>query len=154
MSTRTDCWGCRCHWFRSFRSSKIILLNWLHVSVSISIMFSQVEKICFSPWLLICLLPPLLHTEGWRAGPADAVVDGNLLHEGVLGGHREVRGLHLTEVELHGAVVTHDMRVKMLAAQLLFSHPESFGWLSAVLGVGQNHLIGVEILEKRHSDQI
>lgn len=90
----------------------------------------------------------------WRAGPADAVVDGNLLHEGVLGGHREVRGLHLTEVELHGAVVTHDMRVKMLAAQLLFSHPESFGWLSAVLGVGQNHLIGVEILEKRHSDQI
>lgn len=79
-------------------------------------------------------------------GPADALVHGDLLQEGVALGLGEVRRLHLAEVELHGAVVADDVGEEGPLAQGLLADLECHGRIAAILEEGHHHFLTLEVL--------
>lgn len=84
----------------------------------------------------------------WPLEPPDSVIHRDLLQEGEALGLREVRRLQLAKVELHCTVVADDVGEKRLAVQAVLVDLESGGWLCAIFGVGQHHLVTLKVLNK------
>lgn len=82
----------------------------------------------------------------WPLQPLHTVTHCDLLQEAVALRLREIWSLHLTKVELHGAVVADDVGEEGLAVQTLLAELEGDHRLRAVLGEGQHHILALKVL--------